>query len=287
MNWNDLPTFLAIADSGSLAGAARTLKQNHSTVFRRLNALEENMGVRLFERLPSGYVLTTSGERLVELAREADIAVQTIERELVGRDLAPSGKVRITAAPNIARTILPDVVAKLYKQYPQIVIEVAVGDSDYDLNRREADIAVRATMKPPEHLVGRKIMQLHWWLCRSKNLRHNPPTSADHLHNFKLIGADSAMMRLGVFQWLEARYSQSIVTRSNDLSTMAAMARAGIGYALLPSDQSEWGLQRVLKIPDSEGALWLLTHPDLRGVTRIKVVWDALVNQCTGAAMES
>jgi DNA-binding transcriptional LysR family regulator len=283
MNWNDLRTFLAIAEQGSLAGAARAVQQNHSTVFRRLNALEEDMGVRLFERLPEGYVPTLAGERLIELAQEADNAIQKIERELVGRDLAPSGKVRVTAAPNITQCILPAVVAKLRKRYPQIVIELAAGDSDYDLNRREADIAVRATRNPPEHLIGRKLLDIDWWLCRKKASGKNKaprPVSVDELHGFDLIGADTAMMRLQVFQWLEEKYSVNIVARANDLSTMAAMASAGVGYALLPSDQEEAGLERLLKIPESQGALWLLTHPDLRNVTRIKVVWDALLEHC-------
>ena len=281
MNWNDLRTFLAIAEHGTLAGAARKLGQNHSTVFRRLNALEEDMDVRLFERLPEGYVPTLAGERLIELARDADDAIQKIERELVGRDLAPSGKVRVTAAANIARTILPPVIATLRKQYPQIVVEVAVGDSDYDLNRREADIAVRATTAPPDHLIGRKLMNIDWWLCRKKADRSKKPASLDRLQEVKLIGADHALMRLQVFKWLEKHYCDNIVARSNDLSTMATLALAGVGYALLPSDQNEPGLERLLKVPDTEGALWLLTHPDLRNNTRVKVVWDALVAATT------
>lgn len=276
MNWNDLRTFLAIIDAGTLAGAARSLQQNHSTVFRRLNALEHDMGVRLFERLPEGYVPTAAGERLTELARQADVAVQQIQRELVGRDLAPSGKVRVTAAPNIARTVLPTAIARLREDYPNIMVEVAVGDSDYDLNRREADIAVRATSSPPDHLVGRRIMDMEWWLCRKKGVQQRAPSSLDELDNCSLIGADASMMRLKVFQWLEARYHESIVARSNDLSTMASMAMAGVGFALLPSDQREPGLEPLLKIPESRSSLWLLTHPDLRNVTRIRVVWDAL-----------
>lgn len=286
MNWNDLRTFLAIADQGSLAGAARSLGQNHSTVFRRLNALEKDMGARLFERLPEGYVPTLAGERLVDLARQADGAIQQIERELVGRDLTPSGKVRVTAAPNIARTLLPPVIAQLRRDYPQIVVELAVGDSDYDLNRREADIAVRATSRPPEHLVGRRILELDWWLCQKRGVRSKAlqaPDSIEQLRDKQLIGADAAMMRLPVFQWLEANFRDSIVARANDLSTMAALAVAGVGLALLPSDQQEAQLQRALRVPDFQGTLWLLTHPDLRNITRVKVVWDALVAHCPGS----
>lgn len=277
MNWNDLPIFLAIADSGTLAGAARTLGYNHSTVFRRLNALEEDMEARLFDRLPEGYSLTPAGERLRDLASQADEVFQQIDRELVGRDLQPTGKVRVTSALNITRTILAGAAAKIRKAYPGIELELAAGESDYDLNRREADIALRATLSPPQHLVGRKLVDLDWWLCRSCNSRARKPASVTELGELKLIGADAELMRLAVFQWLEKEYGQAVVARSNDLSTMAAMAIAGVGYAILPSDQNEKGLEKVLKIPNAEGALWILTHPDLRNVARVKVVWDTLI----------
>jgi DNA-binding transcriptional LysR family regulator len=275
MNWNDLRVFIAIAESGSLAGAARTLEQNHSTVFRRLNALEEDVRTRLFDRLPSGYSLTPVGERMLELARRADDAVQTIDRELAGRDLEPTGTVRLTTAPNLARTIVPKALKALRRTHPGIVVEVAVGDSDYDLNRREADLALRATTRPPEHLVGRKAVTLDWWLMgagRSATLRESDLAMA------RFIGAEQTLMRLQAFQWLEKHHGDRIVARANDLSTMAALAKAGVGVTLLPSDQRESGLKRLYRVPGLTGELWLLTHPDLRHVQRIRAVWDALID---------
>jgi len=278
MNWNDLSVLLAIADSGSLAGAARSLGLNHSTVFRRLNALEADLNVRVFDRLATGYVLTPVGERMVELARDADTAVQTIERELAGQDLEPTGIVRLTTAPNIARTIVPDALKALRKTHPGIVVETLVGDSDYDLNRREADLALRATTRPPDHLVGRRVMQLRWWVCGPSTGRGRAPQSAGALGGFPLIGADEAMMRLDAFRWLERHYRDDIVARANDLSTMAALTIAGIGYSVLPSDQDNRRMKRLFGVPGIGGELWLLTHPDLRHVRRIRAVWDALAD---------
>ena len=276
MNWNDLKLFLAIAEAGSLAGAARSLGVNHSTVFRRLNALETDLNVRVFDRLAEGYILTPVGERMVELAREADAAVQAIERELAGQDLEPTGLVRLTTAPNLARTIVPSAIRSLRKTHPGIVVETLVGDSDYDLNRREADIALRATSRPPGHLVGRRLQALSWWICRASSSRGRCPDSAEALAGLPLIGADAAMMRLEAFQWLETRYRSDIVARANDLSTMAALTLAGVGYSLLPSDQDQRGLNKICRVAGIEGELWLLTHPDLRNVRRIRAVWDAL-----------
>jgi DNA-binding transcriptional LysR family regulator len=276
MNWDDLRVFLAIADTGSLSGAAKALSNNHSTIYRRLNALEDEMKVRMFDRRATGYALTPAGERMLQLARDADNAIHNIERELAGRDVSPSGVVRVTTPPNIARTIVPAAVRALRKSHPGILVEVSVGDSDYDLNRREADLALRATTNPPEHLVGRRVAELSWWFFGSKNEKRKQPARAEEIKGKPLIGADASLMRLKAFRWLDDHYRDDIVARANDLSTMAALAGAGVGYALLPSDQACREVQRLFEITEFGGALWLLTHPDLHEVRRIKIVSDAL-----------
>ena len=277
MNWNDISVFLAIAEHGTLAGAARGLKVNHSTVFRRLNALEADLDTRLFERLPEGYVLTPVGERMQELAQQADGAVQAIEREVSGRDMEPRGVVRLTTTLNLATTLVPAVIRDLRASHPGILVEVAVGDSDYDMNRRQADLALRVTARPPEHLVGRHLASLHWSICAAASRRGALPAAAAALAGESLIGADSAIIRLAAFQWLEDNYREQIIARANDLGAMAAMARTGIGLALLPSDQATDGIRRLFDIEGLGGEVWLLTHPDLRNVRRIRVVWEALV----------
>ena len=278
MNWNDLRVFLAISEHASLSGAARELGINHSTVFRRLNELEEDLGVRLFERMKHGYQMTPAGERMLIHARDAEQAVQKIHLEVSGQDLAPVGKVRITAAANIARTLLPPVANLLRSTHPGITLEISVGDSDYDLNRREADIALRATSRPPEHLIGRKVMSLSWWLCGPANSEPSP-MSPEELEGLPLIGADASLMRLEAFQWLESGFEKQIVSRANDLSTMAALIRAGLGFGLLPSDQPESELKRLFQIKQLKGELWLLTHPDLRNTQRVRVTWEAIANE--------
>lgn len=276
MRWNDLEVLVAVAAAGSLSGAASALGVNHSTVFRRLNALERDLSARLFDRLPTGYLLTPTGERCLELARQAEEIIVSIEREIAGRDLEPSGVVRLTTAPNLARLVVPGAIAALRVSHPQILVEVSVGDSDYDLTRREADLALRATTQPPEHLIGQRLGELPWWVCSLRRKRSGLPQDPAGLSESSLIGADRALMRLGVFQWLESNYKEQIVARANDLSTMAALARAGVGLALLPHDQDEHGLRRLFQVPGIASELWLLTHPDLRPVRRIRTVWEAI-----------
>lgn len=276
MNWDDLRIFLTIEDAGSLAGAARRLGVNHSTVFRRLNALEKDLGVRLYDRFRAGYVLTPAGARMRERARAAESAIQDIEFDLAGRDHKAEGMVRVTTAPNIARTIVPIAVARLRETHPGIVIEISVGDSDYDLGRREADIALRATTSPPDSLVGRKLMTMAWWICGAGDAPGPRPESIGQLTGVPMIGADTALRRVDAMRWLEKHHGDQIVARANDLTTMAALTEAGVGYSLLPSDQQGRGLEKLFAVDGLSGELWLLTHPDLRKVRKIKVVWDAL-----------
>lgn len=283
MDWNDIRYFLAIAQARTLAGAARSLAVNHSTVFRRLNDLEQEIGVRLFDRLPEGYRLTETGKDLLEHAYQAHTAVDAFARTAAGRDESLAGDVRLTAAPNLAFQHIPPALKNLHGRHPGIRVEVVVSDSDYDLTRREADIALRATLRPPDHLVGRKVAELIWYMVASPEYlkARGRPKSMTELEQHALIGADQSFQRLEVFRRFHRRFARNrFVATSNSLSAMAALAEQGLGVAVLPSDQFHAGLERLFAFePGVSGALWLLTHPDLRGVARIKAVSDALYQQ--------
>lgn len=276
VNWNDIPLFLAIADHGTLAGAARALGINHSTVFRRLAALEDAAGARLFDRLPTGYLLTAAGDTMLPLARAAEQSMRDIAREVIGHDTALSGPVRVTAPPKLARAILPAAVKSLRQDHPGIRVEIVVSDADYDLTRREADIALRATTAPPEHLVGLKLLDLPWSVCAPPAWR-NKPRTLDDLAGHPLIGPEAGLTRLAVFRKLPVR---DYVATANDISTMAALAAAGVGLCLLPADQQRPDLVRLFDVPGAAGELWLLTHPDLHRIPRVKAVWTAIRNAC-------
>ncbi len=282
-DWNDVQVFLAISRGGSLAAAARTMKVNHSTVFRRLNAFEDALGVRLFERLPSGYALTPEGESIRAEAEAVEGNVIALERKIAGRDFALRGDIRITTPHGLAIGFIAQYLPDFIARYPGIRIEIAASDSDFDLNRREADIALRATTQPPEHLVGRQVASLCWWVYGGTTYieRMGRPTGMDELAQHRLIGADSAFQRLPVFAWLQKNVpDDAIVARAGDLDTMAALAREGVGLALLPSDQHLPDLQRLFPVePRFTGQLWLLTHPDLRHVARIKAFMEFLTER--------
>lgn len=149
MEWDDLRIVLAVFREGTLSGAARRLGVTHSTVFRRLGAIEEQMGARLFERFRDGYVPTPAGETAAKAAARLEDEVLTLERRLSGQDQKPSGIVRITTTDTLG-TILMRHLPAMRAVHPEIQFEIAISNSMANLTRREAEIAIRPTPEPPE-----------------------------------------------------------------------------------------------------------------------------------------
>ncbi|MFS8171714.1 LysR family transcriptional regulator [Vreelandella titanicae] len=285
MDWNALKIFLAIEQAGSLAGAARALGVNHSTVFRRLNTLEKDLGSRLFERQSGGYALTPLGEELRDIANRVDGAFNDMERHIAGRDVQPKGKVRITAPNNLAYRYLPDYLADFNRSYPDIKVELLVSNLEVNMNSRQADIAVRVTDAPPEHLVGRQVRSIGWSVYGSAAYRekYGFPDDLDALQHHRLIGASGGMQHLPAFVWVERNLAKCVSARSDDLVAMSSLAQSGHGLALLPNDQQRPELEALFALPPGKTSnLWLLTHPDLRQVERIKLVMRHLADDFAG-----
>ena len=278
MDWDHLRYFLAVSQAGSLAGAAAALGVNHSTVFRRVNALEDQLGVRLFDRLREGYVLTAAGEAVAEQANRAAESIDALQRAVLGRDHALRGEVRITTAPNLATEFVAPALAALRASHPGIRVELAVSDTDYDLARRQADLALRATSAPPDYLVGRHVLAVPWFVFGGQpylQQRGAPHAMAD-LAGHDLVGADETLRRLPAYEWLHAHHPRErFAATANQLNTIAALIVAGLGLGVLPADQHRPGLVRLFAMePAVTSDLWLLSHPDLRQVERIRVVSD-------------
>lgn len=277
LHWDDLRYFLAIADAASLAGAARALGVNHSTVFRRINRFEGDVGARLFERLPDGYQLTVAGEALLAHARRVEQEIDALELEVLGRDFRPSGTVRLTAPDSIAERFLPAYLLAFRERYPDIALELDVGAASLDLTRREADLAIRATTAPPPHLVGRKVVSLPWSFYAAPAYvgTAGRPRSADELGGHRIIAADGALRRLSPYRRLESGASPCI--RCSTINAMSAMAEAGLGIALMPYDQDKPALERLFDAePAFASEIWLLTHPELRRTERVRLLVDHL-----------
>ena len=274
IDWNDIPYFLAVADSGTLLGAAKKLSVNHSTVFRRINMLEEKLGLRLFDRLPEGYSLTETGASVIEYARMAEGCIHSFERTIAGKDYQLSGEIRISAPATLAIKYLTPCIAKFRTNHTGIKIDLIVSDAEHDLSRREADIALRATNKPPEYLIGRKICELIWHAYASKRYleKHGYPNTMKELINHKLVGADEPLQRIDAYKWFVEEYpSDNFVCKSSDMRTMTSLCAQNLGVSVLPSDYSDQNLVKLFKVkPEFKTGLWILTHPDVRHVIRIR-----------------
>ena len=157
LHWDDLRVVQAIAEAGSLSGAGRRLGASHATVFRRLNAIERRLGVALFERSRTGYAPTPAGEDLAATAARVETEVLGAERRVVGRDLRLSGSIRVTTTDTLLMGLLSPIFAGFQRAHPEIVLEVAVSNQLFNLSQRDADVAVRPSPSPPEHLVGRRV----------------------------------------------------------------------------------------------------------------------------------
>ena len=284
MDWNALKLFLSIVDNGTLSGAAKVLGVNHSTVFRRLNTFEDEIGGRLFERLSHGYELTAMGEELLVEAKIIATSFDNMERHIVGKDIQPKGTVKITAPNNIVYRYLSRYLTTFSQLYPDIRIELLISNLEFNMTNRQADIAVRATPAPPEHLVGRRIRSINWSVYASESYKEKHgsfknkfPKNISQLTEHTLIGAAGGMKSLPAYVWLDKKYPQQIQLRCDELTAMAAFVEAGHGLAILPDDQQRPGIIKLFTFdPGERSHLWLLTHPDLRYVERIKLVMQHL-----------
>ncbi|QDP18539.1 LysR family transcriptional regulator [Sphingomonas xanthus] len=274
--WDDLLTVLAIGRNGSLAGAAREMRVNHSTMFRRISGIEERLGVRLFERLRSGYIPTVSGEAVISLAERIDAEVVELERKLAGKDLRLSGTVRLTTTDTLLPWIM-SICASFERLNPEVAIELVTGGQMLNLSRRDADIAIRPAAAPSENLYGRRIGKLSYAIYGSgeylqRKERDLPLTDQDW------IGLDDSLSHLRAYRWLGANIpSANFRLYVNSLTALRHAAEAGIGLALLPCYMAaaSSGLRRVSPVvAEAASELWILVHEDIRAVARVKAFTD-------------
>jgi len=276
-NWNDLKLVLAIARAGTLGGGATTLSVNHSTAFRRLNALEEKLGVRLFERLPGGvYQATAEGEQVAATAERVETEADALSREVGGRDQRLTGALRVTSSETLAYSLLTMELARFRAVHPGIVVELVVDNRILSLGRREADIALRVTRPKEPDLFGRKLADIGWTVYGASSLvGHDSVDPAA----FDFIGWGAEVVGIAAADWIDERIApQRIVYRASSLINQFVAAKAGIGLVLLPCylGDIEPGLRRVIAqpIPELTRELWIVTHGDLRKTARIRAFFD-------------
>ena len=276
--WDDFRLVRAIAETGSLAGAADQLSVNHSTVFRRLGALENQLGARLFERARAGYVPTPTGEEMVRLAERMAEEVNAVERRITGQDLRPSGELRVTTNDTLLVHLLTPIFASFRKAYPEIRLDIVVANPSLNLSKRDADVAIRASDRPGDTLVGRRIASIAWAVYARPGTCAADALSPQDFRRHDWLGFGEPLSGIRPAKWLRERVDdEKIVYRVNTVLGLSEAVAAGIGLGLLPCMIAErsLGLVRVLPPqPELEAGLWLLTHPDIKATARVRAFMD-------------
>jgi DNA-binding transcriptional LysR family regulator len=276
LDWDDLRVVLAVAREGSLSGAARSLRVTHSTVFRRLAVIEQNLGVRFFERFRDGYAATPAGEAAALLAARLTDEVAELERRLSGQDMRPSGTVRIATADTIWPLVCTH-VPEFRARHPEIVPEFTISNAMANLTRREADIAIRPVPEAPEHLVARRIAGIAHTLYASTDYLTRNKTA--EFSGQEWIELEDTVAPTVIGPWLHQHTrSGKVVLTVDALAALRDAARAGLGVTMLPCylGDSYQRLCRVAATPPDvpRSALWLLTHDDLRRTPRVRAAMD-------------
>lgn len=281
-NWDDLKFFLALARHRSVRSAAASIGVSHSTVARRIAELETRMGVRLFDRTAEGYAPTVAGEEMIEAAERVEDEVAGIERRVLGTDAKLSGEIRVTMPNVVAEGLLMADFVRFGRDYPAIDLNIITSNDFADLDRREADVAIRFVrigQSPPEHLVGRRIACFHSAAYATREYVESVALESDPA-SARWIGwgdrnAFPGWVKSSAFPKTPAR------DRINDVMIQYQAARHGMGLAILPCFLGDPDplLDRVgLQPPKPNFDIWLLSHPDLRETARLRVFRDFIAD---------
>ena len=278
MDWDDLRIFAAVAREGSVRAAARVLKVNNTTVSRRIRGFEARLGARLFDRTPGGYAITAVGAEVLAAAERIEAEVQGVERLVLGRDARLSGDIKFTAPDSaLLRLLMPDLIAFM-DLYPEVTLEVEMSLQTANLFAREADVALRATRRPPDQLIGRKVA----WIAQAAYATPAYLAARDPFADpgsARWIGWDDHQSHP---DWVRSGPLPETPVRgriSSDVCQLEA-AKAGAGIALLPCylGDAEESLVRVPPgLPLGSHEYWLLTHRDLLATARIRTFWDYML----------
>jgi DNA-binding transcriptional LysR family regulator len=279
MDWNDLRYFLAAYRHRSLAGAARELECEYTTVGRRLAALEAALSTTLFIRTPEGLAPTPAANDLMPLAEHVERSVFAIELRATGHDDRAEGVVRVTCAEGFSAYIV-DQLAALRAQHPKLVVEIIADLRPLDLARGEADIALRMGPTTQRELIERTLCVMSWQLFAAKDYveRRGAPDSVDNLRGHDIVGYDDFLAHVPGARWLtEHGDGATVVFRGNSLRAVIDAAVAGLGVTVLPYFLATRERLQLLA-PDVLGtrALSIVVHPDLQNVARVRAVIDFL-----------
>jgi DNA-binding transcriptional LysR family regulator len=287
--WDDARFFLAVHRARSLSAAGRALGVNQSTVGRRVAALEEALGARLFFQTPDGYVLAPAGERMLARAERMEDEALAIARELSGDEGKLTGTVRVTAPDAFGARVITPLLAEFVRRYPEIELELVADNRALSLSKREADLAVRVGKPSEPSLIVRRLAAFAQAIYASKRYvaERGKPRGLDFDgHDFVDLEPPSAREAVWVAQ--HARRARVVFTSNATLSQLAAV-QEGLGLGVLPCylGDTDPNLVRVCPpIAAVSRELWLVLHRDLQHAARIRACAEFLVEALSARAAE-
>ncbi|WP_375174402.1 LysR family transcriptional regulator [Pseudooceanicola sp.] len=281
-DWNQARAFLATAEHGSLSAAARALGQTQPTVGRQVTALEDQLGVALFDRAGRGLILTDPGQQLLIHMREMGAAAERAALTATGQSQALRGTVSVTASDVFSAHLLPRIIADLARKTPEIDIEVVSANDLRDLSRREADIAIRHVRPEDPNLTARLLGEGHgrfYAAAAYLERRGRPQTRAD-LARHDFVGfLDAKGMAATMASFDIPIPEQNIRYRTDSGLVMWELVRAGLGIGLMSDDLGRVTPDVDLLLPGERAftyPIWLVTHRELQSSRRIRHVFDHL-----------
>jgi len=280
LDWNDLRLVLAVARSGSFAGAATQLRVSTPTVFRHAKAMEERLGTLVFRRDNTGVSLTPAGREAAALAERIEEDIATLEARVGNEDSEAAGSIRFATVDTLIAGPLMPVIARFRQDYPAIRLDLRSGVGMADLRQREVDAALRAGGEPPESLVGRK-------LCRIAVAVYGATTmagaDANGFDRHPWVAPDEELSHLASARWLKDRgYWLRATLFANSLHTLALAVASGMGLGVLPcylADRDPRLVRLGAPIDELSSDLWFLTHSELRHTARLRRLSDFLARE--------
>ncbi|SDI95972.1 LysR family transcriptional regulator [Pseudomonas abietaniphila] len=280
MEWSDVRVFLAIARNGTLGAAARKLGRTQPTMGRRLNALEDAIGQKLFQRTNDGFLLTDEGAALLEHAERIEEEMFAFQRKIAGEEKHLEGTLRITSSEWFGAHYLTPVLVEYAQSNPNVTIELLTDPRFLSLSHREADVAFRARPFDESDVVSRKLLRIHYDLFALKGTKHPVPGDGA---GTALITMNAELESMPEVAWLKRLLPYAhVALRSNDRDVQALMCAQGGGLAILPRTLgSSFPQLEPVDLGEElpSRVTWIGYHRDLRRLKRLRVLLDLVIER--------
>ncbi|MEM7752228.1 MAG: LysR family transcriptional regulator [Pseudomonadota bacterium] len=274
--WDEIRTAYHVARAGTVSGAADALGVHHATVIRHIDALEDRLGVKLFQRHPRGYSSTEAGQDLLQVAQATDDQFAQLVSRIRGRGDEVSGELVITSLAFVSPRLTPT-LARFQERFPDVIVRFLTGEEVLRLEYGEAHVALRAGVKPdnPDNVVQPFVpLTVSFYASEAYLERMGRPTSVDDLKDHRFVALDDFTSRAPVMRWLVDRVSpESIVFRGSDNRVIrdAILEDVGIGALTCWEAERHPNLVQLFEPqPEWSAPLWIVTHVDLHRTTKVQ-----------------